>query len=301
MDEPGQEIALNQEPSASVRALLNFWPRSGPDINTAPPRDFDMRHATDYAPSGTEPVERNVTNARDVAGLDLHSCGFELVHRPTAIADFLNNEDVMSVYYDECRALARELTGASVTFTYDHLVREPGRQISGGGTDRSSRITGAEAGGGYVELVHMDYTDNTTWEAYLDLHGERPPENPERVYALNFWRALSSTAEANPLAVCDARTIAREDLFETVVYGYGADNYSWHDIGIETYNVKSSPRQRWYYYSDMSPDEVLVLKSYDSAGVVGRACAHSAFVNPAAGVDAPARRSIELRVLCFVV
>ena len=32
------------------------------------------------------------------------------------------------------------------------------------------------------------------------------------------------------------------------MYGYGADNYSWHDIGIETFSVSASGRQRWYYY-----------------------------------------------------
>lgn len=111
MDEPAEEVALNR-PSASVRAMLNFWPRSGADITTAPPRDYDMRRTADYVPGGAASVEREITNARNVTGLDLHTCGFELLRRPTAVVDFLNNEDVMSVYYDECKTLARELTGA---------------------------------------------------------------------------------------------------------------------------------------------------------------------------------------------
>ena len=186
----------------------------------------------------------------------------------------------MRVYYEECKTLAKELTGASLAFTYDHLIREPGRQISGGGTDGQSYVTGKEAGGGYIGTAHMDYTDNTTWSNYLALHNEQPPKTPRKVVSLNFWRGLSTVVDDYPLGVCDARTVKEIDLFESVVYGYGASNYSWHDIGIETFSVKYSEDQRWFYYPQMRPDEVLVFKAYDSAGVIGNTCPHSTFSNP---------------------
>ena len=214
------------------------------------------------------------------------------------MTDFYDCEEVMSVYYEECKAFARELTGADIAFTFDHLIREPGRQISGGGTDGKNRVTGAEAGGGYIGTVHMDYTENTTWHDYLTLQAQQQPANPSRVIALNFWRPLSVVVENNPLAVCDARTVEPQDLFETVVYGYGADNYSWHGIGIETYNVKYTANQCWYYYSRMTNQEVLIIKSYDSDGVIGRTCPHASFQLP--NPKGEPRRSIELRVLCFV-
>ena len=189
------------------------------------------------------------------------------------------------------------LTGARTTFTYDHIIREPGKQWVGNARDASFRECGVESGGGYIGNVHMDYTDRTTWDQYLGLHGEQVPDHASHVYALNFWRPLSPSVDDNPLAVCDARTVSERDLLEVDVYGYGADNYSWHDIGIETFSVSASEQQRWFYYSGMTPDDVLVIKSYDSDGVIGTTCPHASFPHPdPQGIP---RRSIELRVLCF--
>ena len=277
----------------SIVARMRFLPASQ--------RGGAVRRADLRAPSGgeaqVEATEVAVLNARDSTGLGLHSSGFELVRAPSAVADFYDCDRVMATYYDECKAIAKHFTGAHTTFTYDHIIREPGVQFSGGGKDGSQRQSGVDRGGGYIGSVHMDYTDNTTWDRYLSLHGECVPDNANRVYSLNFWRPLSQTVDDHPLAVCDARTVRRDDLRETVIYGYGAENYSWHDIGIETFSVCESEHQRWYYYPDMTTDDVLVIKSFDSEGVIGNACPHAAFAHPnPAGVE---RRSIELRVLCF--
>jgi len=281
-----------------VSGNLGFWPDAGGDITTHPARDFDMRKPSGDYVEDVSVVNTHITDARNVDDLNLETAGFQLFTQPTSVSDFYDCEEVMSVYYEECKAFARKLTGANIAFTFDHLIREPGRQISGGGTDGENRVTGVEAGGGYIGTVHMDYTENTTWHDYLTLQAQQQPANPSRVIALNFWRPLSVVVENNPLAVCDARTVEPQDLFETVVYGYGADNYSWHDIGIETYNVKYTTNQRWYYYSCMTNQETLIIKSYDSDGVIGRTCPHASFQLP--NPKGEPRRSIELRVLCFV-
>ena len=50
----------------------------------------------------------------------------------------------------------------------------------------------------------------------------------------------------------------------------------------------------------MTPEEVLLLKIYDSAGDdVARLTAHTAFDDPSSPPDAKPRRSIELRTLLF--
>ncbi len=286
---------------SSVEVPLSHWPAQDGDITNLEPRIYDMRTPEAHAPVGLSQVMTAVHDARaESVDVGLGRSGFELFEQPSRVGDWFDTDEVMSTYYEECRSLARSVTGAEHVFTYDHLIREPGQQTSGGGLDGSTRVSGAESGGGYIGTVHMDYTANTTWTEYLALHGKRPPANPRRVLALNFWRSIGAVADDNPLAVCDARTVRAEDLIETVVYGYGAENYSWHNIGIPTYNVKASPRHRWYYYPRMTPGELLVLKSYDSEGVIGRTCPHASFVNPLASPDSPPRKSIELRVLCFV-
>ncbi|NKB98794.1 MAG: hypothetical protein GKR90_09925 [Pseudomonadales bacterium] len=275
----------------TVMGGLNFLPA---DLTGGPIAHNDLRQPASGGTSDFKEV--SVLDASQETGLGLHVSGFELVRKPSATSDFYDHAEVMKVYYSECKALAQKLTGAHTTYTFDHIIREPQKQFSAGGTDGSQRESGISSGGGYIGNVHMDYTDNTTWDRYLALHGETVPA-AKRVYALNFWRPLSVTARDNPLAVCDARTVSRKDLLEVNVYGYGAENYSWHDIGIETFSVSASDAHKWFYYPDMTPDDVLVIKSYDSEGVIGTTCPHGSFSHPQpVGIE---RKSIELRVLCF--
>ena len=64
--------------------------------------------------------------------------------------------------------------------------------------------------------------------------------------------------------------------------------------------VSWNPAHRWYYYPAMRADEALLIKTFDSA-VDGRArrSIHTAFDNPLAPSDAPARESIESRLMVF--
>lgn len=276
----------------AVTAPLSFIPA---DQTEGPVQTLDLRRPMQ---GGRPHPPKSVTfsDARRSSGLGLHISGFELHQAPSRVRDFDDHIEVMEVYYEECRALARRLTGAHTAFTFDHIIREPGTQLTAGGPARAQLRTGIEAGGGYINSVHMDYTDNTRWERYLELHGFQVPES-EHVYALNFWRSLGETSHDNPLAVCDARTVEARDLQEVNVYGYGGPVYSWYDIGIETFSVAASDRHRWYYYPEMTNEEVLIIKSFDSAGVIGSTPPHASFSHPhPKGI---ARRSIELRVLCF--
>jgi hypothetical protein len=71
--------------------------------------------------------------------------------------------------------------------------------------------------------------------------------------------------------------------------------------------VQANAKHKFYYVKDMTPEEVLLLKCYDSFGeeqpfaVNGTAvrAAHTAFVDPQTPTDAPARQSIEVRCLVF--
>jgi hypothetical protein len=248
-----------------------------------------------------ETIECRIHDARSRPGdFTLDTAGFTLLRRPSATRDWFDNDEVMSVYYEECKQLARELTGATHVFTFDHLIREHNRQTGGGGLFKKNESTTGERGGGYGSFVHMDFSDHSTSSEYLALYGLSEPQDASRVIVLDFWRPLFDTAEREPLAICDARTVTAEDLQETLLYGYGHKGYSWHDIGISMYNVGYSPRHEWYYYSNMMPEEVLVMKLYDSLGVIGRACPHSSFTNPSAPATAPSRCSVELRVHCYI-
>jgi len=106
------------------------------------------------------------------------------------------------------------------------------------------------------------------------------------------WRPLQRPVEQAPLAVCDAQSIAPEDLVAT--------DLIYRDRLGEVYSLTYNPRHRWFYYSAMVPGEVLLIKTYDSLED-GRArfTAHTAFDDPNTPPDAAPRESIEVRALVF--
>lgn len=164
------------------------------------PIRVDYRVPSHHAMQKDEIVECVIHDARPSrAQPTLESAGFQLVHRSSAVRDWFDSDEVIRVYYEECKALARELTGASQAFTFDHLIREPGRQTGGGGLFKQDVVTTAERGGGYISLVHMDYTDSSTWNEYLALHGISEPERASRIIVLNFWRLCSALRSDNRL------------------------------------------------------------------------------------------------------
>jgi hypothetical protein len=83
----------------------------------------------------------------------------------------------------------------------------------------------------------------------------------------------------------------------------------------ENYFAKHSSRHQWYYYPEVTRDEAILIKQWDSAGAMARSdgvqsdssdahapCTfsfHSAYEDPSTLPDAPERWSIETR--CIVV
>jgi hypothetical protein len=99
--------------------------------------------------------------------------------------------------------------------------------------------------------------------------------------------------QSAPLALCDARSITAAELVPT--------DLVYPDKVGEVYSFVPSPAHRWYYFPQLSPEEVILIKIYDSLsdGKVARLTAHTAFDDPETPADAPPRRSIELRCLVF--
>ena len=95
-----------------------------------------------------------------------------------------------------------------------------------------------------------------------------------------------------PLALCDARSIAFEDMVPS--------DLVYPDRVGETYSFTWNPNHRWYWFPRLRPDEALLLKIYDSReDGTARFTAHTAFEDPTGAPEAPPRRSIELRALVF--
>jgi hypothetical protein len=71
--------------------------------------------------------------------------------------------------------------------------------------------------------------------------------------------------------------------------------YADGDVEFFTQLYVRREHHRWYYFSDMTPGEVLVFKSFDSDAARAGYVPHCAFLDPNRGAGA-ARMSIEARI-----
>ena len=113
-----------------------------------------------------------------------------------------------------------------------------------------------------------------------------------RVQVVNLWRpVLPEPLRDSPLAVCDARSVAFDDLVPS--------DLVYRDRVGETYSVKYNPAHQWYYVPEMRRDEALLLKCCDTKTDRARFMPHTGFTDPTTPPDAMPRESIELRSLVF--
>jgi hypothetical protein len=224
-----------------------------------------------------DPHEVTIEDARGrEAEFTLDRSGFALVKAPTAVADFYSPDEIERVYYPEFGRLLRETLGASRVSIFDHNLRNATRP----GLAVPSR------------QVHNDHTVNSAPRRVRDhLHADAEELLKHRFGIVNVWRPIRGPVLDSPLALCDARSFTDDDLIASdLVYAH---------VRGETSRVAYNPAHRWYYFSAMQPDEVLLIRVHDSAND-GRArlSFHTSFDNPLAP-GAPPRESIEVRALVF--
>ena len=192
-------------------------------------------------------------------------------------------ETVQATYEAEISGLVLAASGGYEALVFDHTLRSDSRDIRG---DRSTREP--------ASVIHNDYTDASAEKRLRDLlPAKEASERLQYRFAIvNVWRSISVPVLKSPLACCDATTIAAADLV-------ASERRAQERIG-ELQLVSWNPAHRWYFYPEMGRDEALLIKTFDSA-TDGRArrSIHTAFSNPQAPPDAPARESIESRVLVF--
>ena len=269
------------EDLTTVEASLNYLAPSGERPRSyayEPPPNVPRTTAVNV------PFRVSIRDGRSIANeLTLDRHGFALVGHCSAIRNFYDDDEVKNAYYPEAEHLLKGLTGASRVFIFDHTTR---RRIPGA-EDRRDGVRQP------VSRVHVDHTAKSGPQRVRDLIPEDASELLRgRVQVINLWRPIRGPLLDAPLAVCDAQSVDPQDLIPS-------DLIYRERIG-ETYSVAYRPSHRWYYFSQMRVDEVLLVKCYDSA-MDGRArfAPHSAFTDPTTPPDAPPRESIELRTLVF--
>jgi len=236
------------------------------------------------------PLQAQAASERDF--FDSH--GFVLLDAPTKLADWGDAAAVGETYLPEVEDLIRtRLYPGRKTL----IMQPPNVLRRGAGTDNPQYGTG----------VHQDYGTTADdfqesvaafagAEAGAGWRGRFGQDDVEGFVMLDFWRTtMSEPLKHMPLALCDPTSVDPRDIVPTALEGIAPGGAITHHVSLR-YN----PGQRWYYYPDMTPDEVLVFKLFQF--VHGeepqryRACFHSAVEDPATPPDASPRQSCEHRV-----
>jgi hypothetical protein len=230
-----------------------------------------------------EPHQVAIHSARPLLEtLSLDVQGFTLAHGRSAVRDFDDPVELKAIYDAEVAALVKARTGAREALVFDHTIRRIG------GDDKSSSSRAP------VHVAHNDYTKWSGPQRVRDLLPEAAAnEALKRRFAIvNVWRSINGPVVDTPLAFADARTVADEDWIAT--------DLKYPDRTGEVYRIGFNPAHRWFYVPTLQPDEILLLKTFDSAKD-GRArfMPHTAFDDPATRPSEARRQSIESRVLAL--
>ena len=276
----------------STRGSIRFHAGTTDDqpafLDTTPGR----QHETNIKPS-----EEKIVNITDIRNYDppatLAVEGCEWVHSPTTLKeeDLLDEDKtkgksaVEGAYFEEVAKLVRERTGASKTLPYNWRYRRLEKDF----------VPGATAKGYLTKPLATFHMDNDRQTAEMNLRkylGDTEAERwlGKRWGIINVWRPIGESVLQWPLAVLDSHEIKAGEATEPI---FTRNNYKSH-INALKYN----PDFKFYYVDKLTTDEALLFVDFDSRKswqLTG--LAHGAFQDHSTPINAPLRRSIEVRVL----
>jgi len=233
---------------------------------------------------GTDPQPVVVHDARGrESEFSIDTSGFQFVKHVSAEKEFLDEERIKTVYYQEVENILKKETGAKRVFIFDHTIRR--KPVEGNDRQPDAR--------GPVERVHIDQTyDASIKRVHYHLGDDADRLLKGRVRIINVWRPIQNPVAHKPLAVSDWRYLDEAHDLVPVRHIYP------HREG-STFSVRYNPKHQWYYLSNQTPEEVTLIKCYDSEVDRARLTPHSAFWDKSTPPVAPHRQSIEVRCLVF--
>ena len=226
----------------------------------------DVRAVTGYAvndgvsrPYGQVPADDRLVVFHDLRGAAdppaLDHEGFCLARHPTSVTDFSDHDQIITRYLPEIGELVRRLTGAPVVFLQQNWVfRGDDKEVATEAVNERNRVTTMKTHG----VLHADYYEQETAEALasMSMKAVGVTERPRgRLLGINTWRSISPPPQDRPLALLDRRTLDAADFVSAVIEGPHAK--------LNALQASYNERHRFCWWSDMTPDEVLVFLQYE--------------------------------------
>lgn len=114
--------------------------------------------------------------------------------------------------------------------------------------------------------------------------------------SVGFWRTINMRQPLRhlPLSMCDPNSVAREDIVPTTSTIIAPNARTTHHLVL-----RHDPNQAWYYYPQMTRDEVVVMKAcefWKGPEMHPQNVFHTAFDDPTTPADAEPRQSCDHRL-----
>ena len=136
--------------------------------------------------------------------------------------------------------LLKNVTGASRVVIFDHTIRRGERSDQWTPDTPDNRKP--------VPMVHVDQTPESGRNRVIRHTGDDAERLLKgKAQLINVWRPLRGPVKDIPLAYADARTLSKSQLVPS--------DLIYEDRVGETFQVAFSDKHRFYYLSDMSPQE----------------------------------------------
>ncbi|KAI9689615.1 MAG: hypothetical protein M1822_010267 [Bathelium mastoideum] len=269
-----------------VRSMLNYTKNLEPKLTEL--YFFDSDKAQGIHEPGDDAHEVTIHDgwhrsnefSIDKEGFSLHDFG-------TGFEKWEDEEATKAEFYPEVVDFLKKQVGAKRVLVFDHTIRTKANEAKKL-TQESNTSQRAP-----VMLVHCDYTAESGPLRVRQLLGDEAEDLlSRRVAFINVWKPIRSVVEERPLAMCDVTSSSSEDFFKLYL--------RYRDRNGENYVMQHSPNHKWWYFPKITPEQVVLLKTYESE-TDGRArfVGHSAFLDPTTQPNAPTRESIEIRTIVF--
>lgn len=231
--------------------------------------------------------------------------GVSLAHCESDCKNFYDAAEVERVFYPEMEKLLLEFfPGATQALVYNHDVFD--KDYTGDvKEDQDNKDPGVNKF--YANMVHNDLNDNSGRVRCRELllrnlrnFGREQHFTEAQVDELMSRRFMSinlakpmETVQQNPFVLCAWPSFADQPYITA---------YRIYDDRVgETTRFTYRPEHEWYWLPQQKPNEVSMLKCYDSEtdGSVSRWSFHTACIDPTVPKRAPCRRNVVVRSFVF--
>ncbi|ORX38976.1 hypothetical protein BD324DRAFT_618077 [Kockovaella imperatae] len=230
----------------------------------------------------------------------LYERGYAVTKHQSPFVERVASPEGIEGYLAESAELLRSYIGCTRVIAWNSVIRRNAEGVKlkpiekQKGPEKGFKPTDPSRIQPIAGVAHVD--QDATWgKELVGKAAGRPADSFQRGMIVNLWRPLNGPVTNAPLAMADGRTFTFKDI---------SRHASQYGIGID---IHHSPSQHWSYIRHQMPDEIILLKCYDTAqGSDGSVlyCGHVAVKvdNDADGI-APElvrpRESIEVRLVAL--